>query len=145
MGGVPAHGRGWHWVGFKVYSSPNHSVMSMISGTISQLPGDRQRNRDKTSNMTNRAHLCTTDCVVNGGSVSKTWRSFHPFRNGHVLNILLRTKEIKALFFCERAKIIRNIFSHKAHFHNKKTCKMFSLVSALFLVSLIFLSFKHMM
>lgn len=27
VGGIPTHSRGWNWMGFKVPSTPNHSVI----------------------------------------------------------------------------------------------------------------------
>lgn len=38
MGGVPAHGSGWSWVGFKVFSNPNHPVINGAGLVCKQCP-----------------------------------------------------------------------------------------------------------
>jgi len=34
VGGSPAHGRGWHWVGFELPSNHSHSVILPLSTQI---------------------------------------------------------------------------------------------------------------
>lgn len=37
VGGVPAHGRGWHEINFKVPSSPNHSMILLGQQLLKEM------------------------------------------------------------------------------------------------------------
>lgn len=43
VGGVPAHGSGWNWIGFKVLSDANHSTILQIRHWTKLLPFKQQK------------------------------------------------------------------------------------------------------
>ena len=45
VGGIPAHGRGWNWVIFKVLSNPNHSETHNSKGLLLLLMEKRVGSR----------------------------------------------------------------------------------------------------